>query len=198
MLYKTGSFYSLYYTQWKKNIKIYAFILYGGPGVDKIHALNIGAAQLNIVDRAKLMRVLVQLSKIPASNKYTGAMLYRILTTYIKPVIRKCYRTYFKSFVARGALINYGLNKEEDFTELEKNFADKDLYKKATQDLIIKTLNLYSKRGVELKNVQDSFAKPTVEQPVEKDTTPKVTSAQIPTAKPKEDKGGSGLDGFEE
>lgn len=197
MIYKTGSFYSLYYTQWKKNIKIYAFILYGGPGVDKVHALNIGAVQLNIVDRAKLMRVLVQLMKIPASNKYTGAMLYRILTTYIKPVIKKCYRTYIKTYISKAALINYGLNKEEDFTELEKNFADKDLYKKATQDLIIKTLNLYSKRGVALKTVENSFAKPTIEQPIEqKDTTPRVTSAQIPTSKPKTNTGG--LDGFEE
>ena len=51
---KTGSIYTLYYSHWKTNLKIYAFILWGNPISPKVHALNLGAKQLTTVDRAKI------------------------------------------------------------------------------------------------------------------------------------------------
>lgn len=159
-MFVTGAIYSMWYNQWQTNTKIYAFIMYGGPGTDKVHALNIGARQLGVVDRAKIVRVIVKLAKVNTSTKYNGALLYRIFKRYLPLEIKKCYRTYFRSFITRAALINYGLNNKDEFTDLELKFQDEALFRSAKADFIIKMIDLYTKRGVQKTTVEDTFAEP--------------------------------------
>jgi len=158
MILKTGAIYSLRYVRWKTNYRIYAFIMFPGGGSTKTHLLNIGAKQLNILDRAKIVRVIVQLSKIPNSNKYNGRLLYKIFKSYLPREIKKCYRTFFTNYITQASLINYGLNKSEDFTELELSSQSKELFEQAQKDFQVKAMNLYSKRGVKLNEVKKTMA----------------------------------------
>ena len=158
MRLRISAIYTLRYRNWKTNYRIYAFILWPGGNMTKTHLLNLGAKQLNIIERTRLLRLIVRLSKIPASNNYDGRMLYKIFKTYMKKEISKCYRTYFTNYITSAALINYGLNKEEDFTDAELNGQDKLLYEQAQRDFQVKAMNFYSKRGYDMNAVKDSLA----------------------------------------
>jgi hypothetical protein len=162
MILRIGAIYSLRYTNWKTNYTIYAFVMWPGNAFTKTHLLNIGAKQLSVIDRAKIMRIIVNLSKIPNSSKYTGRVLYTIFKAYMPKEMSKCYRTFHTNLITQAALINYGLNKEEDFSELELNGQSKLLYAEAQRDFQVKAINWYSKRGVDLNKMKDSLAKPTL------------------------------------
>jgi hypothetical protein len=158
MILRTGAIYTIFYQRWKTNYKIYLFCLWPGGGMTKTHGLNLGANQLNIMERAKIVRTIVRLSQIPQSTKYNGRLLYKILKTYLPNEIKKCYRTYFTNYIQKAALINYGLNKEEEFSDLELNGQAKDLYEKAQRDFQVKAMNLYSKRGYKMDAVKSTLA----------------------------------------
>lgn len=157
---KIGSVYSILYSNWKTNpTRIYPFILYAG--VSKIHALQIGARQLNQRNRMQLVRIISQLSKLPMSTKWNGRQLYAIFKRYAPDAVRQCYRTYWRQYVTTSTLVNYGLNKKEEFLDIELKYVDKNLFNQAKQDVIVNTLNLFSKKGVQLSSVNQAFAKPT-------------------------------------
>lgn len=159
-LFRLGAIYSINYSFWKQNpTRIYIFILWGNPVAPKIHALNLGARELTTVDRAKLVNVIVRLSKVPSSTVYSGRLLYKIFLTYLKPQVKKCYRTYFHSGVTRASLLNYGINKKEEFSEHDLKVYDPLLHQNAKRDYLIQLLNLYTRRGLDLKNVRDQLAK---------------------------------------
>lgn len=183
-----GSIYSLWYQQWKTNNKVYAFILFGAG--QKVHALNLGARQLNVSDRAKIVRVIVKLTKIKQSTKYNGALLYRIFKMYLPREMNKCYRTYYRQWITRSALINYGLNSEEDFSELELKFQDKNLSAQAKNDFLVKMLNMATGRGTAMTATTSTFAKP-IEDATPIKPTPTGTK---PPAEPDDDD--SGPDGY--
>lgn len=171
MILKLGAIYALRYSQWKKNYKIYAFIMWPGGGVTKTHLLNLGAIQLSIIDRAKIVRTIVRLTNAPSASKFNGRLLYQIFKTYIPQQIKKCYRTFFIHYITHAALINYGLNKEEDFSELELSGQSKDLYAQAQRDYIVKAMNLYSRRGAQMKEVEKTLATPGEESKIDETTT---------------------------
>lgn len=158
MVLRTGAIYSLRYTNWKTNYKIYAFVLWPGGGMTKTHILNIGARQLSIIDRTRIIRTIVRLSKIPHSSKYDGRMLYKIFKTYLPNEIRKCYRTFFTHLITQASIINYGLNEENDFTEIELASQSKELFNEAKRDFQVKAMNLYSGRGAKMNDVKKSMA----------------------------------------
>lgn len=156
--FRTGAIYSVRYTHWKKNFNIIAFILFGNPLVPKVHALNLAAKELTSVDRAKLVHTIVKLGKVNNATYYNGRVLYRIFVTYLLPQVRKCYRTYFHNYVHQASLINYGLNKPEDFTEQDLRIYNPTLYLQAKKDWLVKLMDLYSKRGVDFQAIRDQFA----------------------------------------
>lgn len=158
MLLKIGAIYSLRYQRWQTNYKIYAFILWPGGGATKTHLLNIGAIQLNVIDRARIVRTIVRLSRIPQATKYNGRLLYKILKRYLPNQIRKCYRTFFTNFITHAALINFGLNNPEDFSEMELGGQSKELYLQAQRDYQVKAINWHSKRGYDMKKAETSMA----------------------------------------
>jgi hypothetical protein len=158
MVLRTGAIYSLRYTNWKTNYKIFAFVFWPGGGMTKTHIINLSARQLSIIDRTRIIRTVVRLSKIPHASKYNGRMLYKIFKTYLPREIRKCYRTYFTHLITQAALINYGLNKEEDFTEMELSSQSKQLFEEAQRDFQVKAMNLYSGRGAKMNDVKSSMA----------------------------------------
>lgn len=158
MLLKTSAIYHISYSNWKTNpTKIYIFVLYAG--VNKVHCLNIGARQLSTVNRLKLIHLIKRLSKLPQATRYNGRVLYRIFRTYAPNAIRQCYRTYWRQFITRYALVNYGLNQKEEFTEIELKYQHPDMYKIAKRDLIISTLDAYTRKGAS-QHVRDKFAAP--------------------------------------
>lgn len=157
---KTGGIYSFWYTNWKTNTRIIAFILYAGPQSTKVHALNLGARQLNIVDRIKLLRVIKKLSNVASSTNYNGRLLYKIFKTYLAKEIGKCYRTYHKVFVQRITLVNYGLNKPEEYTNMEIRMYNKFQYSTAARDLMVKAMNFMTQTGFDLNKYNSQFAKP--------------------------------------
>lgn len=185
---KLGALYTLMYSQWKTNFKVYAFILWGNPVTPKIHALNLGAKQLTTVDRAKLVHTISRLSKVPNANVYNGRLLYRIFTTYLKPQVAKCYRTYFHTYVTGASLLNYGLNKKEDFTEADLKIYNPYMYQRAKADYLIKLIDMYTRKGLDLKNMHDALAKVQAKIPQASSPLTQIPSQQIPdqpvTAKP--------------
>lgn len=178
MLLKTGAIYTLLYSRWKTNFKIYAFVLFGNPIIPKIHALNLGARQLTTIERAKLIHVINRLSKIPNINKYTGNMLYRILLTYCRKEVRKCYRTYFHQYVIGASILNYGLRTKEEFTAEDYKTYNKMLYEYAKKDYLVTLLNMYSRRGVNLKHLQDALSKTQTQIDTKKQSTQNTSSNQ--------------------
>ena len=205
MIFRTGAIYSLFYSRWKNNRKIYAFMLYGGPGSTKIHALNLGARELGTVGRVRIANVVARLSKVPAARKWDGATLYRIFRTYLPAETAKCYRTYFGAFVSQAAVINYGLNDPREFSDEEMSQNNKPLFEAAGRDLFVKMMNLTTGRGVKMKAVEDRFAKPaergqqgerppTVQSPR---TQAAVAQAQADAKKKKGGGGGGGQGGPE-
>jgi hypothetical protein len=157
--FRTGAIYSMYYSHYKENLKIIAFIMFGNPLIPKVHALNLAAKQLTSMDRAKLVHTIVRLGKVPNASIYNGRLLYRIMLTYLRPQIKKCYRTYFHMFVSSASLINYGLNKPEDFSENDLKIYNPQLYLQAKKEWLVRLMDLYSRRGVDFKAVRDQFAK---------------------------------------
>lgn len=155
---RTAALYSIMYTNWKHNRKIYCFVLYGGANSNKIHALNLGARELGTIGRAKIANIIGRLSKVEAAKHYDGAMLYRIFKTYLPLEVSQCYRTYFKAYITQTSLINYGFNSPDSFTDLDLSQNNKQLYEAAGRDLFIKLLNLVTGRAVKMKAVEDSMA----------------------------------------
>jgi len=151
--------------------------MFGGNAFTKTHLLNIGAKQLSIIDRAKMMRVIVNLSKIPNSSKYTGRVLYTIFKAYMPREMAKCYRTFHTNLITQAAIINYGLNKEEDFSEFELSGQSKLLYAEAQRDFQVKAINWYSKRGVNLNALKDTLSTPTVDTPSTNASSDKTTGS---------------------
>lgn len=183
---KLGSIYSIYYLQWRTNIRIYGIVLW--PGFEKTHILNIGAIQLSVVDRARLIYVISKVSQIPNAGKYSGLLLYRIFKNYAAVAVRKCYRTLHTNLISKYAVINWGINKEEDFSELDKKFQDKDLYEKARTDFLVKALNIANKRGVEKVKLEAGFVKPVIERvatpPLKPGTKPPPATGVAPAIPP--------------
>ena len=156
---KMGSIYSFNYANWKYNFKIIAFIFWGNPISPKVHALNLSAIELTSIDRARLVHVIARLAKVPKSSIYSGLLLYRIFLTYCRPQVMKCYRTYHHTGITSVALVNYGINKPEDFTANNMRLFDPARYAAAKKDFLVRLMNIYTRRGVQLKSVQDKLAK---------------------------------------
>jgi len=157
-------------------------VLFGSPVVDKVHALNVGARQLTTMDRAKIVHTITRLSKVPSASKYTGQVLYRILQTYLKDQIKKCYRTYFHSAISRATIINYGLNKKEDFSPEDFKVYNPSLLQEARRDLLVRLINIYTLRGLDVTDMQASLAKVGAKTPVGQPVlaTPTITPTPQP------------------
>jgi len=177
ILLKVAGIYSLTYQRWKKNRIIYSFVLYDSPGNPKVHALNLGARSLNSIHRAKLVNIIARLSKVEAAKKWDGATLYRIFKTYLPQEIALCYRIYIKAFITHAALINYGFNSPDSFTDIDLAQNNKALFQAAGRDLFIKLMNLYTGRAVKMQAVESTLAtiKPAINQPVVPDNVIETT-----------------------
>ena len=132
-----------------------------------MHCLNLSAVQLSTLNRIKLVNIIKRLSVLDNATKYNGRVLYNIFKRYAPDAVRQCYRTYWRQYISRYALTNYGLNKKEDFDELEKNYQDKSLFESAKRDLIVSMLNMYTRKGVMANiSVKPLFAQPIHSQPI--------------------------------
>jgi len=183
--FKIGAIYHVSYSRWKTNPDhIYIFILFGTPVIDKVHALNLGARQLTTLDKAKIVHTIARLSKVPTASKYSGQVLYRIMLTYLRPQVAKCYRTYFHQFVTRASIINYGLNKKEDFTAEDLKVYNPMMYQQARKDFLVRLMNMYTLRGFDVKDMQAGLAKINAKIPDQTGTaTPlKPGESQTPVA----------------
>lgn len=155
---RTSAIYSIAYTNWKHNRKIYCFVLYDSPGNQKLMGLNLGCRELGTIGRAKIANIIARLSKVPAAKQWDGATLYRIFKTYLPVEVSQCYRTYFRAYISQASLINYGFNSPDSFTDLELSQNNPALFAAAGRDLFVKLLNSFSGRGVKMKAVEDSMA----------------------------------------
>ena len=175
-LIPTGCVAALRYTHWRHNQKIYAFILYSGAMTDRIHALNLAALELNAAERAKLVRTIIRLSKVPAASMLTGRMLYMIFKKYHPQEVKKCYRTYLFSRVVGYSIAAPGLNKAEDVKPEKIGKPDPVLANQARADIILRALHLHSQRPSALAKVKAMFAgtptKPAPAEPAKKTETP--------------------------
>ena len=158
MQLKTAAIYSIFYGQWKYNRKIYLFVFYDGPGSNKVHGLNLGCRELGTIGRSKLANIIARLSKVQAAKQWDGATLYRIFKTYLPQEVRLSYRTYFKAYISQSAIINFGFNSPDSFTDLDLAQNNKALYNAAGKDLFVKLLNLYTNRGVKMQAIVNSMA----------------------------------------
>jgi len=196
---RTGALYSISYARWKTNPdRIYLFILFANPVLDKVHALNLGARQLSTLDKARIVHTIVRLSKIPTASKYSGQVLYRIFTSYLRDQIKHCYRTYFHSAITRATLFNYGLNKKEDFSDADLRVYNPNMLQEAKRDLLVRMINMYTLRGIDVADLQANLAKisPTypTSQPTMATTQPTITPVTSDAQEPGGDEGPSSPD----
>ena len=168
VMLKTGGIYAFHYQFWKHNLRVTAFILHGG--LTKVHALNLSAKELSTANRLKLVFIIKRLASVDASSKYSGVVLYRILRKYAPNAIKQCYRTYHTSGVKKYSLVNYGLNKEEDYTDVEKMGYSRDGYNEAKNRFVVTMLNTFTRKGYEGNDVTTQFAKPRLEDITKTDT----------------------------
>lgn len=165
-LLPTGTFYSFFYSRWRTNLKVYCFILYGGLASDKVHALNLGAKQLSSMERAKLFAIIRRMSSVPAIRTLKGPYIYRLLKTFARREMSKCYRTYFRANITRAALLNYGLYKEGELpiSTYTSMVFDRSLYAEAQRDLVVKMINS-NMRAYDMNAVSGMMAKPGAVSP---------------------------------
>lgn len=187
MLIRAGALYNIYYSRWKTNVPAprIVFVLYS-PGVGKLHCLQLSAKQLSIVNRLKLINIISKLSKVPAAQKWNGRILFNIFKQYAPDAVRQCYRTLWVNNIVTYSLINYGLNDPDSMLAEEKAYGDKGLYMQVKNNIIKKTLDMYTARG--FKPADGKFAQPihTTPQPNSKTTmidpkTPIVDNTKTPT-----------------
>lgn len=157
---RTAAIYSFWYSNWKTNMRIIAFVFYAGQNSQLVHALNIGALQLTSYDRIKIITTIKKMSAIKNTTFYNGRLLYKIFKTYLWPQVKKCYRTYNKLYISRVTLVNYGLNNPSEFSIQELNGFDKTQYNLAKRDMVVKIMNLYTQNGAKLSDYRNIFAKP--------------------------------------
>ena len=142
-LLRTGGIYRIIYTSWKTQERPISFILYSGP--NKIHALNINAKSMSILEIRKFVVFVNRMKKIKGVEKYTGRVLYSILKKYFPDIIRKTYRTYSTSNVLGFSLVSTGIIAPEFYTEYEKSYYNKFIYNQSQFDTLLKTFNYESK-----------------------------------------------------
>jgi hypothetical protein len=144
-LLRTGGIYRIIYSSWKTQERPISFILYSGPS--KIHALNINAKSMSILDIRKFTVFIKRMKNIKGIEKYTGRILYRILKKYFPDIIKKTYRTYRTSNVLGFSLVSTGIIPPSFYTEYEKSYYNKFIYDQSKYDLLLRTFNYESKTG---------------------------------------------------
>jgi hypothetical protein len=144
-LLRTGGIYRLIYTTWKSQERPISFILYSGP--TKIHALNINAKSMSVLDIRKFVIFVKRMKSLKGIEKYTGRILYRILKRYFPDIIKKTYRTYLPSNVLGFSLVSTGIIPIELYTEYEKSHFNKFIYEQSKYDSLLRTFNFESKTG---------------------------------------------------
>jgi hypothetical protein len=142
-LLRTGGIYRIIYTTWKTQERPISFILYSGPS--KIHALNINAKNMSILDIRKFVTFVKRMKNIRGVEKYTGRVLYSILRKYFPDIIRKTYRTYSTSNVLGFSLVSTGIIPPQFYTDYERSYYNKFIYNQAQFDTLLKVFNFESK-----------------------------------------------------
>jgi hypothetical protein len=142
-LLRTGGVYRIIYTTWKTQERPISFILYSGPS--KIHALNINAKNMSILDVRKFVTFVKRMKNIKGVEKYTGRVLFSILKKYFPDIIKKTYRTYNTSNVLGFSLVSTGIIPAQFYTDYEKNYYNKFIYNQSQFDTLLKTFNYESK-----------------------------------------------------
>jgi hypothetical protein len=142
-LLRTGGIYRIIYTTWKTQERPISFVLYSGPS--KIHALNINAKNMSILDIRKFVTFVKRMKNIKGVEKYTGRVLYSILRKYFPDIIRKTYRTYSTSNVLGFSLVSTGIIPPQFYTDYERSYYNKFIYNQAQFDTLLKVFNFESK-----------------------------------------------------
>lgn len=160
-LLKNFSIYRIYYSHYQQTLNPIAFVLFTGPGT-KVHCIYLNAPGMDSFARMKFIGILKRLKdlKVP----WNPRMMFRILKVYAPEVLRAGYRTLWKIYVNRIALINYGLNKEEDFSKelMQENLKDRALFYSKNKETISKVLDQLNRRGISVTKYNSVFAKTSV------------------------------------
>ena len=74
---------------------------------------------------------------------------------------KKYYIIKYKIYINRIALINYGLNKEEDFSKemLQESLKDRALFYSKNRETVSKVLDQLNRRGISVTKYNSIFAK---------------------------------------
>lgn len=155
---RKGAIYRINYTQWKTNIRPIIFVLYAGPM--KVHALSINSPFLDAKDRMIFIDFLKKMIRVKNSENYRGSLLYKIIKTYIREVVKKSYRTYKTMYINKIALISKGIVSEKNFTDLEYNMIDPILYNEANNQPFMRSFRFFTKGNVIQKNKVNPLYKP--------------------------------------
>jgi hypothetical protein len=155
---RKGAIYRINYTQWKTNIRPIIFVLYAGPM--KVHALSINSPFLTAKDRMTFIFFLKKMLKIRGSENYRGSLLYKIIKTYIRDVVKKSYRTYKTMYINKIALVSRGIVSEKYFTDLEYNMIDPILYNEANNQPFMRTFKFFNQKNTVPKNKVNPIYKP--------------------------------------
>jgi hypothetical protein len=126
----------------------------------KVHALSINSPFLTAKDRMTFIFFLKKMLKIRGSENYRGSLLYKIIKTYIRDVVKKSYRTYKTMYINKIALVSRGIVSEKYFTDLEYNMIDPILYNEANNQPFMRTFKFFNQKNTVPKNKVNPIYKP--------------------------------------
>lgn len=138
-LLRNGGVYRLSYTTWVTNEKPIVYLIHASPY--KLHALSLNGPNVSTLD-VKRFAYFVKLARSTKNwSTFTGRVVYRVLKTYFRDLVKKTYRTYVTRNVVGYSLVNTGTVDPTLYTSYEKSYQSSYLYNQSRLDTKLQELN---------------------------------------------------------
>lgn len=144
-LLRNGGVYRLSYSTWVSNERPIVYLVHASPY--KLHALSLNGPTVSTLD-VKRFSYFVKLARATRGwETYSGRVVYRVLKTYFKELVRKTYRTYLTRNVLGYSLVNTGTVNPSTYTSYETAHTNYFLYNQSKLDLKLQELNRNTRSG---------------------------------------------------
>lgn len=144
-LLRNGAIYRISYSTWITNERPIVYLIYASPF--KLHGLSLNGPNISTLDIKRFAYFLKLARKTKNWSSFNGRIVYRILKTYFRDLVKKTYRTYIVRNVAGYSLVNTGTVPKEQFTSYETAHQNAFLYNQSKLDTKLQELNRDSKSG---------------------------------------------------
>ncbi len=144
-LLRNGAIYRISYSTWITNERPIIFLIYASPF--KLHSLSLNGPNVSTLDIKRFAYFLKLAKRTKNWSSFSGRVVYRVLKTYFRDLVKKTYRTYIVRNVAGYSLVNTGTIPSQQFTSYETAHQNSFLYNQSKLDTKLQGLNRDSKSG---------------------------------------------------